>query len=138
VRGAAGDFFGWFCGIDWGYLLERINPGDVFDRAGSVKRARALVGDLRREEVIDKETRRSALVDLREHGDSWMSSDDVLDWFRKERPSLLGARVALSRLVEYRDVPSCSRPNPNAEAYCRKGLPALQRALRRAREEGRL
>lgn len=137
-NGFGEDFFGWFCGIDWGYLLERINPGDVFDRVGSLHRARELVGDLRREGVIDEVTRNSALEDLRDKGDPWTGPDDVLAWFRKERPGDSGAPVALSRLVEYRDVPACSRPNPNAEAYCRKGLPALQRALRRAREEGRL
>ncbi len=137
-NGFGEDFFGWFCGIDWGYLLERINPGDVFDRAGSVRRARELVGALRREGVIDKTTRKSALDDLRDKGAPWTGPDDVLAWFRKERPDDSGAPVALSGLVEYRDVPACSRPNPNAEAYCRKGLPALQRALRLAREEGRL
>lgn len=137
-NGFGEDFFGWFCGIDWGYLLERINPGDVFDRAGSVRRARELVGDLRREGVIDEVTRNSALEDLRDKGDPWTGPDDVLAWFRKERPDDSGVPVALSGLVEYRDVPACSRPNPNAEAYCRKGLPALQRALRLAREEGRL
>lgn len=128
------DFVGWFCGIDWGYLLNKINPCDVFDRQRSERAARELVRELRRDKVITPGQARA----LRESIDLG-SEQEAVDWFSKTHATADYAEmVRVSDHTDWNAIPSASMAHPQATAYCKRGLPALQRALRRARKEGRI
>ncbi len=133
-NGFGDDFVGWFCGIDGSYLLSKVNPGNVFDRETSERMARNLVRDLRRDNTITPGQARALRKDV-----DIGSESEAVDWFSKTHATAdYSESVRVSDHTDWNAVPVASMPNPQAAAYCRKGLPALQRALRRARKEGKI